>query len=132
MKKTERILFVDDDTIILRVLRRSMETNYEIETADSGLKALEILRSATPISCVVCDLRMPMMNGVELVQRIAIEWPDIPCIILSGNQDEESERRAANESNVFCFMNKPSPRKEIIEAIESALRSRGRDLATHT
>ncbi|WP_234952827.1 response regulator [Rhodopirellula baltica] len=124
MNKTERILFVDDDTIVLRVLRRSMEEDYDVETADSGLKALEILRGASPISCVVSDMRMPIMDGVELVQKISLEWPEIPCIILTGNQDEESERRAIEEANVFCLMNKPSPRGEIIEAIENALKSR--------
>ncbi|PHQ34134.1 response regulator [Rhodopirellula bahusiensis] len=112
---------MDDDTIVLRVLRRSMESDYEVETAESGLRALEILRSETPISCVVSDMRMPMMDGVELVKKIAAEWPTIPCIILTGNQDEESEQRALEESNVYRLMNKPSPRGEIIEAIEGAL-----------
>ncbi|KLU03724.1 response regulator [Rhodopirellula islandica] len=115
---------MDDDTIVLRVLRRSMEDNYDVETAESGQRALEILRSSEPISCVVSDMRMPAMDGIELVQTIAIEWPEVPCIILTGNQDEESERRAINESNVFRLMNKPSPRIEIIEAIESALQHR--------
>ncbi|WP_430451573.1 response regulator [Rhodopirellula europaea] len=124
MNKTERILFVDDDTIVLRVLRRSMEEDYDVETADSGLKALEILRGTSPISCVVSDMRMPIMDGVELVKKISLEWPEIPCIILTGNQDEESERRAVEEANVFCLMNKPSPRGEIIEAIEGALKCR--------
>ncbi|EMB14807.1 protein containing Signal transduction response regulator, receiver region domain protein [Rhodopirellula europaea 6C] len=101
-----------------------MEEDYEVETADSGQKALEILRSTSPISCVVSDMRMPIMDGVELVQKIASEWPEIPCIILTGNQDEESERRAIDEANVFCLMNKPSPRGEIIEAIERALSCR--------
>lgn len=124
MCKNERILFVDDDTIVLRVLRRSMEDDYDVETAESGFKALEILRTTAPISCVVSDMRMPMMDGVELVNKISKEWPGIPCIILTGNQDEESERRAIEEKNVFRLMNKPSPRGEIIDAIESALRQR--------
>ena len=69
-------------------------------------------------------MRMPIMDGVELVKKISLEWPEIPCIILTGNQDEESERRATEEANVFCLMNKPSPRGEIIEAIERALKYR--------
>jgi DNA-binding NtrC family response regulator len=101
-----------------------MEDDYDVETAESGFKALEILRTTAPISCVVSDMRMPMMDGVELVNKISKEWPGIPCIILTGNQDEESERRAIEEKNVFRLMNKPSPRGEIIDAIESALRQR--------
>ncbi|WDQ15252.1 response regulator [Rhodopirellula sp. P2] len=124
MCSTDRILFVDDDTIILRVLRRSLEDNYEVETAESGHLALEILRSSKPISCVVSDMRMPVMDGIQLVKTIAIEWPEVPCIILTGNQDEESERRAISQSNVFRLMNKPSPRTEIIDAIEGAFQHR--------
>lgn len=123
MCEHKRVLFVDDDAIILRVMRRSLGDVYDVFVANSGHAAIEILANEGPFDCLVSDMRMPQMDGVELVNRVEKGHPGLPCIILTGNQDEESELRAKNDCNAFRLLNKPCPRDEIIESIEEAIRN---------
>ena len=89
MKK--RILFVDDEPKILEGLQRtlrSMRQEWEMQFAGSGQEALECL-SKEPFDVVVSDMRMPGMDGAQLLKEVMRLYPQIARIILSGHSDQE-------------------------------------------
>jgi len=89
MKK--RILFVDDERNVLEGLRRmlrNMRQEWEMVFAESGQQALDILRDE-PFDVVVSDMRMPNMDGCQLLSKVKEHHPELVRIILSGYADTE-------------------------------------------
>lgn len=117
----DRVLFVDDDPALLRAICRSLDETYEIETALSGPEALSLLEQQVSFDCIVSDMKMPQMNGVELITHIKQRWQNLACIILTGNQDEATITTASEVARVDKLLHKPCPRKELIEAIDQAI-----------
>jgi two-component system NtrC family sensor kinase len=108
MADAARILFVDDETHILRSLERVfLEDDYEILTATSGEAALEILERVPPVQVVVSDYRMPRMNGVDFLRRVRGHWPEIVRAVLSGYADTAAIVSAINEGQIYRFIPKP-------------------------
>ncbi len=92
MADKKRILFVDDEPNILAGLRRIMRPlrkEWEMAFANNGHEALAIL-SVRPFDVVVSDMRMPGMNGVELLKEVRKHHPETVCIALSGESAKES------------------------------------------
>lgn len=85
-----RLLLVDDEPGILKVLGISLSDrgDYEVLTAESGEKALEIFRKALP-SIVLTDIKMPGMDGIQLLRKIKEEHPDTEVIMITGHGDME-------------------------------------------
>lgn len=86
-----RVLFVDDEPLVLQGLRRmlrGMRDDWEMEFVESGASALEAMREH-PFDVVVSDMRMPGMNGAQLLNTLAHRHPDSIRIILSGHADQE-------------------------------------------
>ncbi|MBW2254250.1 MAG: response regulator, partial [Deltaproteobacteria bacterium] len=82
-----QVLLVDDSLLVLRVTADILEEEgWEVRTASGGAEALQILQSWHP-ELVVCDLHMPHMNGFEVMRRVAEMDPDLPFVILSGDDD---------------------------------------------
>ncbi|MEJ5237871.1 MAG: response regulator [Limisphaera sp.] len=91
MNRPLRILFVDDEPMVLDGLRRalrSMRTQWIMEFATSGAEALARLEKS-PFDVLVSDMRMPGMNGVELLRAVMQRWPEVVRLILSGQADEQ-------------------------------------------
>jgi YesN/AraC family two-component response regulator len=92
-----RILFVDDDENILQGLRRTLRplrNEMEAEFVDTGLRALAVLEKRT-FDTLVTDMRMPGMDGMTLLKQVAIRYPHMLRIVLSGHSDLEAEVRSA-------------------------------------
>lgn len=86
-----RILFVDDDASLRETSALILKTfGYEVRTAEGGFQALVELRSSLP-DLIVTDLRMPNMNGFELLSIIRQRFPHIPVIAISGEFVEGGE-----------------------------------------
>jgi signal transduction histidine kinase len=85
----ERLLLVDDETGILKVLGISLaDSGYQVFTAQSGEEALSIFREKHP-TIILTDIKMPGMDGIELLQRIKQESPDTEVIMITGHGDME-------------------------------------------
>lgn len=122
MSDARRILLVDDDATLLRAVARSLGDLFDLETAESAFEAIELMESGGPFPVLVSDVKMPKMDGVELVQLVQERWPKTVCIVLTGNQDEETAKRATQVAGVCRILNKPSPREELVEAISEAFK----------
>lgn len=77
MSSRSRILVVDDEPYISRVIARTLSDDYDVSTADSAGDALDLLRANTVFDLILCDLMMPGMSGMDLHEVVAAEWPDV-------------------------------------------------------
>ncbi len=123
MSSNMRILFVDDEELILKTLRRLfMDCGFEILTAESGEEGLKIIENDSPVHVIVSDYRMPGMNGVEFLKKVYARWPETIRIVLSGYADTASVVAAINDGQIFKFIAKPWDDEEfkniIIDAVE--------------
>jgi HD-like signal output (HDOD) protein/ActR/RegA family two-component response regulator len=112
-----RILFVDDEPNVLEGLRnmlRRMRNDWDVEFAESGRKALESMRH-TPADIVVSDMRMPEMDGVQLLNMIKSLYPGTVRFILSGHSDRESVLRSVGPTHQF--LSKPCNADELRNAV---------------
>lgn len=117
------ILLVDDEQSVLHALKRLLRReDYTILTAGSGDEALELLaNSERPIGVVISDFRMPGMNGVELLTRVRVRYPDTFRIILSGYADAEVVQAAINEGWVYRFVSKPWDDEDLKAVIRASV-----------
>lgn len=117
----QRVLFVDDDQMLLSSMERCLGLQFELDTALSGTEALEKIDSAGNYAVIVSDMRMPLMNGIEFIQEARQRSPESVYLMLTGNQDIQTAARAVNEGQVKQFLNKPCDPSEIASAIDLAL-----------
>ncbi|MDQ3711266.1 MAG: sigma-54 dependent transcriptional regulator [Acidobacteriota bacterium] len=117
-KKT--ILLADDDVNLRRVLEFQLsEAGYNVSTAQDGAEALEIFTNSD-FDCVVTDLRMPKLSGLELLERIKAANTEIPVIVITAFGEVETAVTAM-KAGAFDYINKPFNRDEILLTLERAL-----------
>lgn len=116
----KRILVVDDEPQITRVLRHSLTAHgYDVRTAADGASALDTIRDFQP-DLVVTDLQMPEMSGLELCRQIRIV-SQIPIIVLSV-KGEERTKVAALDVGADDYVTKPFGMEELLARVRAALR----------
>jgi response regulator RpfG family c-di-GMP phosphodiesterase len=118
------ILLVDDEIKVLYSLSRILnEADFiEIQIAQSGQEALEILKSTPDLAIIVSDYHMPGKNGIELLEQIRQTSPDIVRVLLTGAADLEMALEAVNRGNIFRFLLKPCASETFVSAIKDGLR----------
>lgn len=124
----KRILVVDDDPAILRLLSTNLKARgYEVFTAVDGEEALETVQQNN-IDLIILDIMMPKLDGVQVCQRIR-EWSDIPIIILSARGDEHDKVNCL-ELGADDYLTKPFGIAELMARVNTAFRHRGDAQAT--
>jgi len=116
------VLLVDDDPEILLVLEQGLSRcadSFAVRIAGDGIEALEYLRNQE-ISLVVTDLKMPRMDGFELLAAIMESYPDIPVIVISGFSTPDMQR-LARQGGAVAFITKPFPIESLIRHILNLL-----------
>ena len=112
----ERILVVDDDAKLLRVLTLRLEAEgYSVIAAASGAEALARLAEGRP-QFVLADLRMPEMDGLEMLGKIQERYPGLPVAILTAHGDIPEAVRATHAGAVD-FLTKPVEREKLLDCI---------------
>lgn len=119
---TKKVLFVDDEQNVLSAFQRSLRKRFEMDTATSGAEALEMLKNRGPYAVILSDMRMPGMDGVELLSRAREAAPDAIRMMLTGNADLQTAIEAVNKGAIFRFLNKPCEPETLALALESAIR----------
>ncbi|ODU23881.1 MAG: hypothetical protein ABS95_02920 [Verrucomicrobia bacterium SCN 57-15] len=111
-----RILLVDDDPVNLFVLTRSLRmAGFATVSAANGEAALQLI-DAERFDAVVTDVRMPRVNGIELLQNIRARFPFLPVILMTG-LIEDDIRDAASTWGATALFQKPVDRTDLILAI---------------
>ena len=116
---TRRILVVDDDREVLRNIELYLEScNYHVETAVTGLDALELLRSAT-YDVLLADIVMPDISGLGLIEIALREKPGLIIIAMTGYGLQVKD--LTQEKSPHYYLEKPFKLNQLAAVIESAL-----------
>ncbi|MEJ2060215.1 MAG: response regulator [Gammaproteobacteria bacterium] len=122
-----RILFVDDEERILRSLKLMFRGQYQIETANSGEEAIELLQRQ-PVDVIVSDQRMPGMQGTEVLRNAREIAPDAVRILLTGYSDMDAIVGSVNDGEIFRYIHKPwrpdAIRDTLAQAVDIARNTR--------
>ncbi len=120
MSEPQKVLVVDDEAQITRVLRRSLTAHrYEVRTAADGLSALDTFRDWRP-DLIITDLQMPEMNGIEFCREIR-KVSTLPIIVLSV-RGEELTKVEALDAGADDYVTKPFGIDELLARIRAVLR----------
>jgi class 3 adenylate cyclase len=118
--KQYKILYVDDEEHNLVAFKATFRRDYTIFTAKSAKEGLDILKMEK-ICLIITDQRMPEMTGIQFLEKIIPEYPDIIRIILTGFSDVEAIIEAINTGRVFRYITKPWDEKELKMTIDNAI-----------
>ncbi|MDP5240397.1 response regulator [Uliginosibacterium sp. 31-16] len=115
------ILLVDDEPNVLSALRRLLRpSGYSVLTAESGGAALTLLE-AQPVDLIISDMRMPGMNGAELLALTRERWPATMRLLLTGYAEVSSAIAAINEGGIYRYIAKPWDDTELLKTLAQAL-----------
>jgi CheY-like chemotaxis protein len=117
----EKILLVDDDCNILEGYQRGLSREFVVETALSGQQALRLAAENGPYAVVVSDMRMPGMDGIQLLSSIRAKSPDTIRVMLTGNADVGTAIGAVNEGSIFRLVSKPCSEGTMAQTLTAAL-----------
>ena len=117
------ILLVDDDADVRRALGHHLrDEGHNVHLSEAGLPALEVLRD-TRVDIVITDVRMPGMDGFELLGCIKRDWPDTEVVVVTAYGDVDSAVRALREG-AFDYFTKPFNVHDIAASLERTARYR--------
>ncbi|HKL89455.1 MAG TPA: response regulator, partial [Salinibacter sp.] len=120
----ERVLVVDDEEFILETTREALrDVGYRVLTAKGGDEALRQVDDHDDVEVVITDLRMPNMDGLNLIRTLRAQHPNLPIIAASGMADGRSED--ALQAGAHTFLAKPFSEEELQGALRDALRAAG-------
>jgi len=119
---TERILVVDDEDQVRRLLVRGLQQGeYDVIEASGAQEAIAILEQENgEVQLVVTDVAMPVMNGVELADRVKARWPGLPVLFVSGHPYDV----VALTQDVIAadrFLQKPFKLETLLSQVRAAL-----------
>ena len=119
------LVIVDDEEMVLASLRSflALETDYEVLTFSSPLRALESIRESQ-IDLVISDYLMPEMTGIEFLLEVKKLQPYATRILLPGYADKENAIRAINEVNLYQYIEKPWSNDDLKLIIQNGLERR--------
>lgn len=115
-----RVLFVDDEPRVLTTMRMLFRGHYEVFFAESGAKALDLLKMQ-PVDVIVSDQRMPGMTGIELLRAARELNPHAMRILLTGYSDLNAIIGSINEGEIFRFVNKPWSNEDLSLTVSRAV-----------
>jgi DNA-binding response OmpR family regulator len=118
-----KILIVDDDRGTCNALKAGMcSLGYQVVVAQEGSQALEIIETSNegpePVDFVIADLRMPGMNGLDLIRSLKRERPGLACILMTGTVNDDI-RKEALALGACEYIEKPFMPKALLEMIDT-------------
>lgn len=122
--KPSHVLIVDDEASLLLSFQNGFERlkdRFRLYTAENGKRALEILETV-PIDVCITDIRMPVMDGFELLVVMNARYPTIPVIVMSAYGSPELVEKLESIGGMVRFLEKPMPFERLFECIEESLK----------
>ncbi|WP_309642339.1 sigma-54 dependent transcriptional regulator [Flavobacterium sp.] len=117
-----KILIIEDEAAIRRVLTKILSeesSTYEVEEAEDGLQGLEKIKNSD-YGLVLCDIKMPKMDGIDLLEAVKKIKPEIPMVMISGHGDMETAILAMR-LGAFDYISKPPDLNRLLNTVRNAL-----------
>jgi DNA-binding NtrC family response regulator len=122
-----RVLVVDDEEQIRKSVSLSLKkAGYDVEEAEDGGKAIEVLNigeNPVKVDVIICDIRMPKINGTEAIAYFRTQYPSIPVIVLTGYPDVQLATSLL-KAGVVEYLTKPVDRDKLVSAVKNAIEKR--------
>ncbi len=120
MNRTVNVLIVDDNEMMAKTLKDILVAKgFDAETAHSAIEAMELMEH-NKYDCVISDIRMPDMSGIELFHMLRIREPGLPVILMTAyTRDEEIEKNL--ENGLLAVLNKPLKLEALFSFLHSLL-----------
>ena len=122
-----RILIVDDEEDVRKVLRLTLtKAGYDVVEADHGGKGIEAIGAddnALMVDVIICDIRMPKINGMEAIAFFQKQYPSVPIIVLTGYPDQKMATELLDRG-VYDYLVKPVVKDKLLESIAEAMERR--------
>ena len=113
------VLFVDDEPTLRRLIGRWLaRVGFEVTCAENGLAAWRLIQEK-PFDVILSDVRMPVMNGPELLAKVRSAMLHIPVILISGSGEIRNKQQAI-ENGAFDFLSKPVRMLDVEMAVRAA------------
>jgi two-component system, OmpR family, KDP operon response regulator KdpE len=120
-----RVLIVDDEPMVVDMIQDVVRTlGYQTESALNGFVGLRLVSACAP-DVILLDVGMPQLLGGELLKILRRDYPEIPVIMVTANQDEEYARELLQEG-AFDYVRKPFDIDALGRSLQAAIASRGR------
>jgi len=120
MDNKRNLLIVDDEEGIRESFKLILADTYQLTFASNGIEAMEKIRQSRP-ELVILDIKMPKLNGLDLLREIKKSDKSLPVIIVTGYQSVETAQEALR-SGAADYIPKPFDSKDILKAVQSQLR----------
>ena len=115
-----KILVIDDERPIRNALKEILEyEDYKIELAEDGLAGIELIKK-DKFEVVLCDIKMPKMDGMEVLERINLMAPDTPVVMISGHGNVKTAVEAL-KNGAYDFIEKPLDLNRILVTVRNAM-----------
>ncbi|MDA8431643.1 MAG: response regulator [Nitrospiraceae bacterium] len=120
----KKILVVDDEEIVRTSCSRTLApAGFDVRLARNGVEGLQVLEKET-FDLVLTDLKMPNMDGIEVLRKIKEGWPQVEVIIITGYQTVDTAVKAI-KLGAFDYIEKPFTPDALIAAVSKALDRKG-------
>src|SRR6218665_237223 len=114
------ILIIDDEKSIRKTLSEILSyEGYKIDEAGDGEEGLKKFSSAS-FDAVICDIKMPKMDGIEFLEKASLHNPDVPVIVISGHGNIETAVEAVKKG-AFDYISKPPDLNRLLITLRNAL-----------
>mgnify|MGYP001378854487 CR=1 FL=1 len=117
-----KILFVDDEEMVLSGINLTVGRTFNVRTATSGRDGLEILKEEGPFAVVVSDFNMPQMDGVEFLQQVRSMDKEVVTMLLTGGANFNEVSDAVREGGIFRLIGKPCPAEDLEDNLNQAIK----------
>lgn len=117
-----KILIIEDEAAIRRVLTKILSEendSYKVEEAEDGIQGLEKIKN-NDYDLVLCDIKMPKMDGVEVLEAVKKIKPEIPMVMISGHGDMETAIQTMR-LGAFDYISKPPDLNRLLNTVRNAL-----------
>ncbi|MGZ4958814.1 MAG: HD domain-containing phosphohydrolase [Methylomonas sp.] len=118
---SRKILFVDDEVLVLEGIKRQLRREFDITVADSGEAALALLDAEGPFAVVVSDFNMPTMDGIRFLNQVHQRQPESVLVMLTGRAELGIAVEALHNARISRFLNKPCPKEILHETLTDGL-----------
>lgn len=123
-----RVLIVDDEEQIRKVVGMTLKkAGYDVQEAEDGKRAIEVLNEGENpllVDVIICDIRMPKINGTEAIAYFRSQYPSTPVVVLTGYPDVQLATSLLKDG-IVEYLVKPVDRDKLLGAVKSAMDKRG-------